>query len=267
MKRWDAVDAFIHFHDRAILAFQRGGTLVDVRCEEGDSIEADQVLAKIDDRVTQKAFEIADARAGSDVQVRVARAEYQLAKREYESVVAANRQAADAYPAAEIERRRSAMETAELSVELAEHELEIARLTRDQALEELHTYQLKSPFDGVVARVHLTRGNSTNVGEKVLEVVNTKRIRVHGYVSFRHAWNVKAGDKVVVTVANEEIAGLLSVERFEGKVIAIDTSAEVLRNAVGVTAIVENTGGQLKDGLAVHMKIVLGSSELPRANN
>ena len=247
--------AYVHFLDRAVLAFQRGGSVREIPSLEGTHVEKGDVLARLDDRVAQKAFEISNAKASSDVAVRTAQLEHELAKQEYQNVLQANRKEARTYPAAEVERRRIAVTRAEFEVERAKHELEVAVLTRDHAEAELSTYRLEAPFAGTIARVHISQGNSAQMGEKVIELVNTRVLRVQGYVAYRHAWRIQAGDPVVVRVADPEIAKLLKGTEFQGSLQFVDTSAETVREVVGVLATIQNPHGELKDGMAVEMEI------------
>ncbi len=222
---------------------------------EGDKVAYRSVVAQLDDRVARKAFDVADKQASSDVAVRRATVQHKLAIAEYENAVAANARLDGTYPQGDIRRRRMAMESAELDVELARHELEIAKLNRDQAGEELNTYALTAPFDGEVAEILISEGNSAQPGEDVLELVNPKKLRVNGYVQYVDAWRLVRGDEVTIRVTDPAIAGSLEITELKGKLQAVATSVESVRRLVGVIAFVENVDGQFKDGMEVEMEI------------
>lgn len=255
------VNAYVHFFERAALAFQRGGPVVDVPFGLGDTVEQGELVARLDDRVARATLDVAEARAESDAGVRRAIVQRSLARQELDNAKLANQRVALTYPESEVKRRRAKMEAAALDVELARRDHRIDELERDRAKAELSTYELVAPFDAVVAEVHVTKGNTTRTGDPVIELVNTAVLRVNAYVAYSDAWRIRPGDRVTIRVEDPEVAPQLANVELKGVLQAVSTSAETVRRLVGVTAIVDNLGGRLKDGMEVSMTIEPGAAD------
>ncbi|HIF9132280.1 efflux RND transporter periplasmic adaptor subunit [Photobacterium damselae] len=109
---------------RADLAFRIGGRLTYIFVKEGDQVKQGQLLAKLDDRDAQTAFESAQ------LELKNARAEYQRGKAIFEKSQAI---------------AKSDLDTLTTRFNLAQNRLE-------EAKRQLEYTQLKAPFDGIVGR-------------------------------------------------------------------------------------------------------------------
>lgn len=252
------------FPERRTLASERSGILAEV-VKEGDTIDAGDVVIRLKDDVPRSAFAVADARASSDVDVRLARKEREAADVEYQAALEANRKL-PAFSDVEVRRLQVAAEAAALRIEQADHELEIHRRLRDQARDELHTYSITSPISGMVTRAFKGSGEAVQVGEPVLEVVNTQVARVEGFVALADAPRVKPGMPVIVRVnlpvdagASPDRARSPTIKPFEGRLGFVDVSVQPVTRVVRVWAEVDNRDALLRDGLTATMTIDLAA--------
>ncbi len=60
-------------------------------------------------------------------------------------------------------------------------------MERERARAELETYRIETPVEGVVTKVFKVAGEAVREGEPVMEICNTSRVRIRGYVSLRDA--------------------------------------------------------------------------------
>ena len=253
-------NAFLRFTDRATLSFELPGTLAKLPVVEGDIVEANAVVAQLNDTVIRKTLAIAEALAASDVDVRAAQKSHEAALLEYRSVTEANRLAINTFPEAEVQRRKIEAESTELEIEQKSHQLAIAKLRRDETSATLDTYSLRAPFAGIVTNVFRHRGEAVQQRESVLELVDTHRMRVDGYVELKDAWTIQIGDTVEVRVDSAEADIPIEGRAFRGSLRFIDVSVQTVRRVVRVWAELENRDGQLRDGLSVDMTIFPGTA-------
>lgn len=193
---------------RAMLAIGAIGTIAEIHVEDGDEVTAGQVLVELehDDLDAQVALAHANLKAGAprvqqtriaatmaeDVtstqlrqaraQLDAARAEYNrvaplaareaISKSDFEKAALALRVAEEAVAAAQAAQgetgvRAQDIASAEAIIEQLEAAVAAAEAMREKAF-------LKAPFDGVVARVMLEKGEAVTMGMPVLSLVSVK---------------------------------------------------------------------------------------------
>jgi multidrug efflux pump subunit AcrA (membrane-fusion protein) len=113
-----------------------------------------------------------------------------VAKAEVEAAIEVNAKVPGTVAAAEVRRLRLAQHRAELGIEQAKQEFEIAKITStvraahvDAAKLEVESRQIVSPLTGVVVRVNRHAGEWVNVGDPICHVVRLDRLRVTGFVN------------------------------------------------------------------------------------
>ena len=247
--------AYVHFLEHASMAFDRAGTITSLHFKQGDIVSADEPLVQLDDTVASRAHSIAVAKAESTVAIEFATVLHEGARTEFEAMLRANEKAEGTYSLTDVERLRIETEKAKLQIEQAEEEHQQAILTREHSFAELSTFQIRAPFNGRISKIHVSKGDSVQQGEKILELVDETKLRVQGYVPYSQAWSIAAGDKITVRVIDPEIARVLKQTEFEGKLEYVNVAVETVRRVVAISGIVENTEGELKDGLEVELTI------------
>lgn len=256
-------DCQVSFPERRLLAAERLGILSEV-LDEGAAVRSGQVVARLQDDVPRSALAVAEARAASDVGVRVARKELEQAQAEYTAGLAAN-EVRTTYPEAEITRRRLAAEAAALRVEEAEEELLIGQKLRDEALAQLNTSYIRTPIDGMVTLRIKRVGEGIRQGDPVLEVINTDVVRIEGFVPLNEIQYWRVGSAVDVyadlsSVDNLPAVGPVparnEVGPYEGVIGFVDVSVQPLSRTVRFWAEVRNVDGQLRDGMTARVVLV-----------
>lgn len=140
---------------RGQLAFERAGRIVAIEADEGDRVEAGQLLARLDDQVLEAQLGAAQAAAtAAEAQLAYARQELER----YEAM-------ADA--AAEADRDLWRSEVAIRGATAAQRTAESMRLER-----ELAQGELRAPYGGILVARGLTLGSYANPGEMVFELVD-----------------------------------------------------------------------------------------------
>ena len=255
-------DCLTRFPHRRRLASERSGILVQTP-EEGDHFEPGAIVARLSDAVPRATLAVAEKKAANDADVRHARKSHEVARFGYDKILAANAARPGTFDADEVQQRE--LETAEraLQVDVAEHDLEVAQLEVTQHRAELKTYEIRSDRGGVVTSVVKRDGEGVQLGEAVLEIVDTEVVRVEGYADGSCRAKLKAGFPVRVLIevpaADTERPDVVEVD---GKLGFVDVSL-TSGGEVRVWADVSNPHGWIVEGMRCRMEIDVGSAQAP----
>ncbi|MBL8851371.1 MAG: efflux RND transporter periplasmic adaptor subunit [Planctomycetaceae bacterium] len=248
-----AVDCRVTFVERRTLAVEHPGILSEA-VREGERVDAGQVVLRIRDAVPKSALAVAAARADSDADLRAAEKEFEAAKFEHQTYLNAR---PGTYTDIDIRRVQLAAETAALKVEQAKFEQEVNRRLKDQAADELGMYYVPSTISGLVTRAFKGAGEAVQLGEPVLEVVNTEQVHIEGFVPLADAWRVQVGMPVTVRVdltgenkaspAND--GDETTIVTLQGELRFVDVDVQPVSKVVRVWTEVPNPENRLRDGL------------------
>ena len=142
---------------------------------------------------------------------------------------------------------------------MAEQDLELAQVTRDQTLDRLARCQVKAPFPGKVVERLRQPGEYIQVGEAVVRVVNVGRPEIRAQASPEAVPHLREGMPLEVDVGGRKAQGRLRTvvpvgdERsrlFEVRVTLPETRPEE-RWLVGSAARLALPGGALRKALTV----------------
>ncbi len=175
---------------------QEDGQIRALEAKEGYSVEAGSELGNLEDNhvrlqadVAQAEWDVAQAEADNDVNVRFAEASRLVAQAAYDLVVQANAQADRAVPKALVMQRRFELRRAELQVEQSEHEHDIAVLTAkgkkaafDAAADQIERRKIRAPISGLIIEIKRKTGEWVRAGDPVLRIVRMDQLRVLGTV-------------------------------------------------------------------------------------
>ena len=250
------------FVDRITYSTERTG-VISVVPEEGDVVKLGEVIVRLNDQVPQAVLAVNQARAESEIEIEAAEKTAESARLEYDAAREANSVSSPsnpAYPATRLRRLKLDAEAAGLQVNQARHEKHLAELTRDQAQAELESFWVTSDVGGVVTRVFKHRGEGVQQGEPIVQVVNTDRLRIEGYIGIEDLY-VKKGMPVKATFQVHNLEGDLEEVVLEAKLGFVDVSVGELTKQVRVWAEVDNSAGLLREGLGVEMVILPGYAD------
>ena len=241
--------------DRVTLASDRAGIIKFVAAQEGDVVQAGAEVIKLKSDKLTATRNIAEQRAKNDVQIRYARKATEVAHAEYAKAIQANRNVPGTIPDVEVLRLKLAAEGSVLQIEEAEHDAKIQQLTLEEVDAELSTYRVIAPFEGVVTRVYKSVGEAVAEGAPILDVVDTRRVRVEGEMGIRDMWNVQQGNRVTVQLVIPDLDLPVEQTKFQGRLIFVDVTVHPVTQTVRVWAEVENNGQLLREGLAAKMVV------------
>jgi multidrug efflux pump subunit AcrA (membrane-fusion protein) len=252
---------------------QEAGVLVEFNAQEGDQVQADAIIAKIDDMqpylqglIAKQEYEAAKEKAANDVDVQYAKKASEVAKKEWEKSWEANRKTPGAITQVDLDRQKLTWERGLLEIERAQSERKIAGFTAaakngeiNAAAEAMRRRQIRSPVDGVVVQTHLHKGEWVKPGDPVAYVVQLDRLKVEGYPDIAELSPALLIDRPVVIEATLQDRKV----QFNGQIIYVSPLIEGTKRSGSyrIKAEVENRKENgawlLQPGLYVDMKIQL----------
>ncbi len=246
------------------LAAEVPGTIRELQVKEGDVVEAGENLGNIKDEAVRlelvqlkTQIEMARKKQANDINQRLAEKGQQVANNEYQRALNANARVPDTYPINEIDRLKLVTDQAQLEVERAQHDQEIAAFEVSLALGnyrktyELYTrHQIVAPAAGVVVSVEKRTGEWVEPGTDLLRIVRIDPLRVEGFI----AASELDGDLVGHSAKVKLIEGK-NEDSVTGHVVFVSPDVNPASSQVRVFIEVDNATGKLRPGLRVNATI------------
>jgi len=192
------------------------GMLTALTVKEGDSIDKDAPLARIDDRETlakqriaQSELEAALAQAANEAELEVAQKAKDVSLAELEQYREIRQKSPGAVSLSELRKYEFQYDKSIAQEKQAINEKEIARLTAgakqaqlDATAVELDQRQIKAPFKGQVVEIYKHPGDWVQAGEAIMHIVGLDKVRVMGTVPAKDASSAEVLGKPVTIMVH-----------------------------------------------------------------
>ena len=272
-KNGDAVidRCFVSVQDEVRIPAQEAGAIIKMTVKEGSRVAQGDVLATTDDRKPKMQLRVAEfglkaarQRATDKIEVKYATKAAEFAKVDWERVLEANENLANAVPDIEVRQKQLGWERSVLQIEKAQKDRDLAILDYrtkeaevDAAKMAVDLRVIHAPFDGEVVDLYRHEAEWVNPGDSILKLVRFDTLYVEGYAY------AKDFDR-------EELQGrsvTVNVSKARGREISVagtivHVSPLVRDGEFAVRAEVQNqrVGGSwlIQPGLAARMTIHLG---------
>lgn len=241
--------------DHVELGVERGGILAFVEPHVGDTVQANQEVAGLKDGLAQAQLNTAKQKAKNDIEVVYAQAAHDFAKIDLQKVLDAIKRVTNAFAEIDVEEKRLAVRKAALQIRNAQFQGGVYTSQVLEAEEALKQYVVLAPIEGEVTEVHKHKGEPVREGEVILEITNTRRLKVLGYVHYADAVLIKKGDPVTVRMNLGDMDVPEEYRKtFSGKVTFKDLEATTTEE-VFIHAEVDNPDGILQAGMTATMVV------------
>lgn len=208
-------DALILPFKEVVVAAPVQSRIDEIDFEEGDTVKAGDVLARLYARIEELDME---------------RAKTALEKKEFDYKSSKN-----------LYTDKIISEDDALKDKI---ELDLARLQYQQATEIFEQRTLRSPIDGLVVDRLREVGESVSATQPMFRLVDISQVYVQFYVHAAESTTMKVGDVVTVTCPGTGIEG-----RFTGKIAFIDPRVDAASGLMRVKVLVPNHDRLIKPGL------------------
>ncbi len=191
---------------------QEAGVLMKFHVREGSVVKVDTALAGIDDadaqvrlKSAQLELSVAEKEAKNDINVKAAKAAFDVAEAEWLKSLAINKAAAGSIPETEVERQKLTKIRSKLQIQVADLEYEVAQLTAEVREAQVDVgnlsvsrRQVKSPIAGVVEQRYKDVGEWVQPGEPIMQVIRMDHLRIEGFL--------RADEVLPTAVLNKEVS-------------------------------------------------------------
>ncbi|GJQ58822.1 MAG: efflux RND transporter periplasmic adaptor subunit [Candidatus Scalindua sp. AMX11] len=202
---------------------QISGFVDDIYVDEGDSVELDQLLAKLDEEESLLALKEAKVKKENAQRV------YSWSRENFkENIVSRD----------EVEENKFKFEIA--SVELERRELEYEYTT------------IESPITGVIVERSIEEGDKVKKDQIVFKVADFEPILAKIYIPEKDLSKIKKGQ--MARIVSEFLPGI----EFLGKVKEVSPVVDSESGTVKVTIEISDAGGALKPGMFVSVYVIVG---------
>jgi len=257
--------ALVKLIEQADVPAREAGVLAAVDVREGQMVEEGEVLAQIVDTEARIAadragieLDIATKNAENDVNTRFAAKSVEVARAELRRSEESIRKYPKSISESEMDRLRLVVQRAELEVEQARHEFEIAGFTRKikenecrSAREKVERHRITAPIGGMVVQVNRRRGEWVEPGEHVLRILRLDRLRAEGFLDARYL----AGDaddwQATLTLDLPGDPGA----KLPGKVVFVSPEIDPVNSQVNVWVEIDNAALRVRPGMRAKVTI------------
>ncbi|AFT72699.1 Efflux transporter, RND family, MFP subunit [Alloalcanivorax dieselolei B5] len=209
-----------------VLSAEVEGRVMQVHFQEGQAVDADDLLVELDDRQAE----------GERDRLR---AEYQRALSDYQR--ASRLINSRAISQAEVDNLKNGMEAARAALRVA------------QATYEKH--KIRAPFEGVVGLRQVDPGAYLQPGTPVVTLDSVRNLEVTFEVPERYLARVKPG--LVLVVSSDSYPERL----FQGKVTLLDSRVNAVSRTLAVKGSLDNSDGLLRPGQLLQIDILLSQHQ------
>ena len=197
------------------------GKVTEIYLKEGQKVEKDELLLKVND---------------SELKAQLQRARYRLDL------------------ATELEtRQKKLLEKGGISQENYDATLnEVNVLKSEVALikAQIEKTEIRAPFNGTIGLKYVSDGSYISPSTRIASLQNINPVKVDFSVPERYVSRVKEGDKITFTVQGTD-------KEFEGEIYAIEPKIESQTRTLQIRALSDNTEGFLVPGAFADLELIL----------
>jgi RND family efflux transporter MFP subunit len=263
-----STDAILYPHDQAALVPKVTAPIKKFYVTRGSRVHAGEVLATIEDSdlkgalsESQGAYQQAAATYDSALQsaehdLKIAKEQFDAAQSVYDSRVRLYKQGAasqkdvqDAQIALSQTSNQYGLAQKQYNLKSAEGQLTSAKGKLAAAQAQVDYSKIVSPIDGVVTDRPFFAGETPPAGAPILTVMDLSKVVARAYLTAAQAAQLHVGDAATLVPGN---AGT----EIEGKVTVVSPALDPSSTTVQVWVEAMNSGGRLKPGATVGLKIV-----------
>ncbi len=138
---------------------------------------------------------------------------------------------------------RQQFDQAQTAMETTEHGYNQAGSAFKQAKEQFENSFVKAPFDGVVAAVYVEENQMINMGQPVVQMISSSRMKSKIKLTGKDIQKVKVGQRVIVRFP------ILPEEEFEGRIAKINSSIDLMSKSLEAEVVLLKNDPRLKSGM------------------
>lgn len=237
----ETVEGFTEPYREVHLSAAEPGVVTDVSVGEGETVEEGRILAVLDLDVLEASLAVARQRAAACGRLDAATAELRMRRDRVEKLRGLRDRGHSSQ--SELDKAETDAAIAEAGVRAAEEEREIYRLECRRIEAQIDRRKIRSPIDGVVARVHKQVGEAILANDpQVITLIRLDTLRIRFPVPSAQANRLSAGRAVLLHFPETD-------QRARGTIEVVAPFADAKSGTVEVTVVLENPGRHYRSGM------------------
>jgi len=207
------------------LAFMQSGTIERVPVVESQTVAPGDVIAQLDDQIQRLTVEAQRLTAEDDSSVQAAQRQADLARYDLQNVK--ELAAKDSAAPRELQRAEAEYALREIDIGASRREHEQARILLDRETATLNDMMLRSPIDGIVARIAVQQGQTLEGLQPVAHIVRIDPLWMDVAVPVRLGLLVEPGSVAVIHWRD-----VLDEAPTEGRVLWVSAVADAASSSI-----------------------------------
>lgn len=231
------------------LGSSEAGILDEVMVKRGERVEEGQIVASLERSLEQLAVDLARLKAQSNEDIRSASAQVAFRRKElerFETLKAKNVISEKDYDQANVEVRLT-----QLTLDKYRREKAIADVERQHAQQRLERRIIRSPVNGVVMEVELTKGEYAYDQAPLMTIAQMDPLNVEVYLPVSLYPDIKMGMLAQVTPE------IMQTGTYQAKVTAIDSVFDPSSRTFGVLLEMPNPDYALPAGMHCSLNFLM----------
>jgi len=221
------------------------GRLAEVLVEEGQRVEADQLLVRMDDR--RQSLRVQAARLQARSTADIEKWEAELGERQLLLDQAEQLLESEAVSDWEVRQRRMQRDQAAADLKKAREDHELAQVTLRLEEEALERHRLKAPFPGHVLRIRSEVGATLEISAPVIEFASLQPLEAHLFVP------AESYDQLVLGARYRLEAGPPVRRELIGRLKTVDPVIDYASQTVRCVFTIDNPDAALPAGFEVRL--------------
>lgn len=233
------VEGFTEPYRTVDLSSDETGTISVLKVEQGDAVQAGDLIAKLDDRVQQLQLELAQHMADSKSAVYAAEKSYE--KRV--DILARIKNLIETRNASESELIRAEMELSIAKSKLlsAKEELATREIESRRAEAQLDRRSIRAPFDGIIDTIHRREGEFLSpLRPEVVTLVQIDRL----FATF----NIPGSQHGAFELGQEVQLEMMNGMKVTAKVYSIGVQTDAQSGTVAIKLVIDNPSLEIRSG-------------------
>ncbi len=229
-----------------------GGFITEILVKEGEAVEAEQPLVKLDSKLIQGQLDIFTAQSQNKGRIVAAQAEFDQQKERYEKLEVLSKRGTS--NKAELSREFAILKTYEGNLLSAQEDIKVFELQAARARKELERRTLKSPIAGTVVKItkdvaesvisgRVSSSSTEQSEDYLVRVVQISQLKATAFLPYRLTAALKAGDLLTV-----EVYGPGQAVRAPGKIEYIAPLIDPATSTIAVRVVIDNQAEKLTSG-------------------
>lgn len=223
------------------------GTVSEVFVEEGAFVRKGQPLMRFDLRLTQARVEMASAQYQSSISsVKATELESRLTTERYKNIVSAYEQ--NAATQVEVREAHVRMQQARARYMAAVDEANQTKENRKVAEVENEMRNIVAPFDGAAVRVFAVPGQTPNINQTLIQIVDVSKLHVELYLPLSKYEELRDRENFTLSAdspVNEDLSATL---------VVLDSVIDPATQTIRCVLEIDNSDGKLPSGFRVRLK-------------